>query len=58
MNCVMPMCDAPVDNWSHMIQCKFYDTGWNDKWTSEKEIASYIVRASRERFIKVKMPLF
>jgi len=58
VHCVMPMCDAPVDNWSHMIRCKFYDTGWNEKWTSEKEIATYIVKASRERFVKVKMPLF
>ena len=54
----MPMCDGKIDNWEHLIECKFYDTKWNHEWSSEEEIAKFLVKISRERMIKVKMPLF
>ena len=58
IHCVMPMCDGKIDNWEHLIECKFYDTKWNHEWSSEEEIAKFLVKISRERMIKVKMPLF
>ena len=58
VKCVMPMCPHPTDNLDHVKECKFYDNKWDPKWKLEVEIAAYIVRISRERFQKVKMPLF
>ena len=58
INCVMPQCDGARDDWDHVRQCLFYDTKWDDNWQTEDEIADYLVKISRERFIKVKMPLF
>ena len=56
VKCVMPMCDG-VDSWEHMIVCPFYDTKWNPEWKEEDEIAEYLVKASRERFTKVRLPI-
>ena len=59
--CVMPQCGFEEDCWSHMIVCPFYDTKWNPKWmegpSMESDLADFIVKISRERFIKVKCPL-
>ena len=59
--CVMPQCGYEEDCWSHMIECPFYDTKWDPKWLSgpsfESDLADFIVKISRERFIKVKHPL-
>ena len=54
----MPQCNGGRDDWDHVRVCRFYDNKWNDKWESEDEIAEYLVKISREHFIKVKMPLF
>ena len=40
-----------------MTKCPFYDTKWNEKWEREEDVAKYIVAASRERMIVVKIPL-
>ena len=56
--CVMSMCPHE-DEWNHMIRCKFYHTKWNDIWMHDEEkLAEFIVKMSRERMIRVKMPLF
>ena len=57
IGCVMPMCPG-TDDLNHVKVCKFYDTKWDDKFQLEKDLASYLVKISRERFIKVKLPLF
>ena len=55
IGCVMPMCGE--DQWDHMTKCPFYDTKWNEKWEREEDVANYIVAASRERMIMVKILL-
>ena len=54
--CIMPMC-GHEDTLDHMKQCKFYETKWDDKWVEDEDIARYLEKANRERFIKAKMPL-
>ena len=58
INCPMPMCPGPFDDWNHLRDCQFYDTKWDNSWKLESEIAAYLVKVSRERYIKVKRPLF
>ena len=53
----MPMCPGPIDYWNHLRDCQFYDTKWDNSWKLESEIAAYLVKVSRERYIKVKRPL-
>ena len=54
--CVMPMC-GHEDTLEHMKMCKFYETKWDDIWVEDEEVANYLEKANRERFIKTKMPL-
>ena len=39
------------------LQCKFYETKFDSKWSTERELAEYIVKVSQERYRRVKLPL-
>ena len=56
IKCVMNMCPEN-DTFEHAKVCSFYDTKWNENWTTEEEIAEYIVALNRERFRRQKMPI-
>ena len=56
VKCVMPLCDGD-DSLEHVKMCRWYDTKWSDDYTTEDEIADYIIRISRERLVKLRMPL-
>ena len=52
----MPLCDGD-DSLEHVKMCRWYDTKWSDDYTTEDEIADYLIRISRERLVKLRMPL-
>ena len=57
IRCPMSVCDG-VDNWNHLInECKFYETKADTNWSTDRELAEYIVKVSRERYRRVKLPL-
>ena len=45
------------DTLDHAKVCPFYYTKWDEKWTTEEEIANYLVLLNRERFKRQKMPI-
>ena len=56
VDCVMPLCDGP-DTLDHIKSCMWYETKWSDKWSTESDIANFLVKINRERLKKVKMPI-
>ena len=57
IRCPMNVCDG-TDDWNHLTtQCKFYETKFDSKWSTERELAEYIVKVSQERYRRVKLPL-
>ena len=53
----MNVCDG-TDDWNHLTtECKFYETKFDSKWSTERELAEYIVKVSQERYRRVKLPL-
>ena len=53
----MSVCDGVV-NWNHLTnECRFYETKFDKKWSTDRELAEYIVKVSQERYRRVKLPL-
>ena len=47
-----------TDDWNHLTtECKFYETKFDSKWSTERELAEYVVKVSQERYRRVKLPL-
>ena len=55
-DCVMPLCGED-DTLDHIKECKWYETKWDEKCSTERELANYLVKINRERLKKVKMPI-
>ena len=55
-DCVMPLCGED-DTLDHIKECKWYETKWDEKCSTEGELANYLVKINRERLKKVKMPI-